>query len=223
MAPLICALLLTGCGGVYDKTKGWANRLSDWAETELETIAERPSPQNREIERGVVTGPAADNRSAFPARSRGQTQASREDSLRRSTTAGRPSIAATGMSRTGDKAPPLPKAKPVAAVAAVPSQTVAPSRAVVPSQANDSGFIVHLSSMRSQSSAHRQWEELQRTYPRYLRKLKISVQKVDLGERGVFYRVLAGPFPDKRTAQQVCSGLMAQKQYCTIIARRAAS
>lgn len=82
-----------------------------------------------------------------------------------------------------------------------------------PGKAADS-LAIHLSSLRSIASAKREWDQLQKAHPRLLGSLAMTVERTDLGKRGVFYRVLAGPLPDRSAASGICAQLKAKKQYC---------
>ncbi len=45
----------------------------------------------------------------------------------------------------------------------------------------------------------------------------MRVQKADLGARGVFYRVQAGPFADGSAASQTCDKAKRQKLACFVV------
>jgi cell division protein FtsN len=46
--------------------------------------------------------------------------------------------------------------------------------------------------------------------------LSPDVQKVDLGAKGIWYRLRAGPFADRPTAVDVCTKLKAQGATCFV-------
>jgi len=41
--------------------------------------------------------------------------------------------------------------------------------------------------------------------------------RVDLGEKGVFYRVQAGPLADAAAAERLCAELKERKQGCIVV------
>jgi cell division septation protein DedD len=52
-----------------------------------------------------------------------------------------------------------------------------------------------------------------------LGQLQAEFHRTDLGDKGTFYRVLAGPLPSRDEATQVCAALKAKdaRQYCRIL------
>ena len=74
----------------------------------------------------------------------------------------------------------------------------------------------HLSSLSSEAAAIQEWAQLQRKYPQQLGNLKLSVTRADLGARGIFYQVKAGPL-DVTTARSLCTALKARGQpFCEV-------
>lgn len=74
---------------------------------------------------------------------------------------------------------------------------------------------VHLASFRSKQAATRAWTQLRRAHRSLLGKLKSEVTRVNLGRRkGVYYRLIAGPFKSTAAASQVCRRLKSRRQYC---------
>jgi len=79
--------------------------------------------------------------------------------------------------------------------------------------------VLHLSSLRSEAAAKREWSDLQHSFPRPLGGMAAEFHRTELGEKGTFYRVLAGPLPSRDKAREVCAELKAKdaKQYCRIL------
>jgi tetratricopeptide (TPR) repeat protein len=74
---------------------------------------------------------------------------------------------------------------------------------------------VHLASFRSKQAATRAWTQLRRAHRSLLGKLKSEVTRVNLGRRkGVYYRLIAGPFKSTGAASQTCRRLKSRRQYC---------
>ena len=44
----------------------------------------------------------------------------------------------------------------------------------------------------------------------------MHIEKVDLGTKGIYYRVQAGPFTDKNAARDVCAKLTPKGQPCLV-------
>ncbi len=74
---------------------------------------------------------------------------------------------------------------------------------------------VHLASFRSKQAATRAWTQLRRAHRSLLGKLKSEVTRVNLGRRkGVYFRLIAGPFNSTAAASQACRQLKSRRQYC---------
>lgn len=69
--------------------------------------------------------------------------------------------------------------------------------------------FVQLASISSESAAPKEWTKLQKSHPS-LAGLEYRVQRADLGAKGVFFRIQAGPM-SKDSAKSVCDSVKAQK------------
>jgi SPOR domain len=98
-----------------------------------------------------------------------------------------------------------PAAEPRTRVAAV---TPAPAAAPAPA-GGGGGYVVQVSSQKSEADAHASYRVLQGKYPSVLGSQSVLVKRVDLGEKGTYYRAFAGPFSSADQAAQVCSSLKA--------------
>ena len=79
------------------------------------------------------------------------------------------------------------------------------------------GYFVQLASVKSDDGARKEWARMQRAHPDLLGDLELSVQSADLGERGVFFRIRTGPFPNRATAQDMCWQIEAAKLGCLVV------
>jgi len=73
---------------------------------------------------------------------------------------------------------------------------------------------VHLASYRSQKQADRGWAQMRRAYKTVLGSLKPEVKKINLGRKGVYYRLKAGPFKSAGAAKAACRQLKRRRQFC---------
>ncbi len=48
---------------------------------------------------------------------------------------------------------------------------------------------------------------------------ELAIREIDLGARGIFYRVQAGYFPDRASALELCTALKARGQDCLVVKR----
>ena len=234
LAVLLLAVLPGGCDAIYDDTKGWAGRLEasllgaapGTAEPAPDATApSRPAdavaaarPEEMAPPPAVPVEPVAIRALAAPGPQPGAPDGA----------AGPQGIMAAaseallaGAAKAPDDAPqpaalpPIPKSKPEApAVAKAPEQAAdqTADESVV-------AVVLHLSSLRSEEAAKRQWSDLQQSFPVPLGQLQAEFHRTDLGDKGTFYRVLAGPLPSRDEATQVCAALKAKdaKQYCRIL------
>ena len=74
---------------------------------------------------------------------------------------------------------------------------------------------LHLASFRSKKAATRAWSQLKRAHRSLLGSLRSEVNRVNLGKtKGIYYRLIAGPFKSGSEASGVCKKLKARRQYC---------
>lgn len=74
---------------------------------------------------------------------------------------------------------------------------------------------VHLASFRSKQAAGRAWTQLRRAHNSILGKLKTEIIRVNLGrKKGVYYRLVAGPFSSTAAAAKACKQLKSRRQFC---------
>lgn len=114
-------------------------------------------------------------------------------------------------------AAPPPKVASPAAPATPPAHKAAapPPKAVVPQ--NGKAWRVQLGAVRSEAAARKSWERLKAAQPDLLGKLGVITPKVDLGAKGTFYRIQAGPLADGAQAARYCSILKSRHVACIVI------
>ena len=81
-----------------------------------------------------------------------------------------------------------------------------------------SGVRIQLGAYRDQGAAQKDWQRLVKRYPDVLRRLHPEVTAINLGSRGTFQRLQAGPLPSRAAADEACAKLKAQKQGCIVVA-----
>lgn len=72
---------------------------------------------------------------------------------------------------------------------------------------------VHLASYRLEENAVSGWAELRESLPD-LQPHRARLERRDLGERGIFLRLKAGPFDSHEAALVFCEALRASERYC---------
>ena len=80
-------------------------------------------------------------------------------------------------------------------------------------------YFLQLASVKSEQAAQGEWVRLQKSHAEILGDMDLKVRSADLGDRGVFYRIQTGPFPNQATAEDLCWQLRAEKQDCLVIRR----
>jgi cell division septation protein DedD len=83
--------------------------------------------------------------------------------------------------------------------------------------AGSGGWKIQLASVKSDAVARQQWNRLQKVHSDLLGDMRLTVQQADLGNKGTFFRIQAGPLPDRTTAEDVCAELKAAKQPCIVV------
>lgn len=124
--------------------------------------------------------------------------------------------------------PPIPVAPPAPSQAVPPAQapqqqaqvtrpTPAPAAAPAPTQqaAIPSGAArIQLAAVRSVDAAQKEWARIQNANRDILGGMSMNVVTADLGERGIYYRIQAGPAAD---ANDVCTKLKARNVGCIVV------
>jgi len=79
------------------------------------------------------------------------------------------------------------------------------------------GWRIQIASVKSEDIAKSTWARLQAAHGDVLANLRMQPTKVDLGDKGVWYRVQAGPL-DEKQAHTVCGTLKTRKSDCVVVA-----
>ena len=87
--------------------------------------------------------------------------------------------------------------------------------APVPPEAG--AFRIQLGSLDSAVDAEAEWRRLRRRHRDLLEALRPRVQRADLGARGVFYRLQAGPLAGAGRAKGLCEALARRNVPCLVI------
>ena len=119
-----------------------------------------------------------------------------------------------------EETPPLPATdKTAASVGGAPEQT--PEQ--TPEQASESGlsavdgdFLIQLGAFRNRERATQAWENVRDKFPDVVTGLKADIAEAELGARGTFYRLRAGPLFDRAEADKLCVALKARGQGCIV-------
>jgi hypothetical protein len=127
---------------------------------------------------------------------------------------------------------PPPQPATTAALPLAPEVTTpAPPSAVAPAQrpapaartaartsagGGEGGYLVQVSSQRSESDARASFRTLQGKFPNQLGERQAVIRRADLGDKGVFYRAQVGPFGTVDEASKLCNELKAAGGQCVV-------
>jgi len=76
--------------------------------------------------------------------------------------------------------------------------------------------MVQISSQPSEAEAQASYRSTQGKYPAVLGSYTPLIKRVDLGEKGVKYRAMVGPFGTNNEAAQFCSSLKTAGGQCFV-------
>ncbi|MFH1344508.1 MAG: SPOR domain-containing protein [Pseudomonadota bacterium] len=87
----------------------------------------------------------------------------------------------------------------------------------VPAASNGGGgYLVQVASQKNESDAQASFRALQGKYPSVLGSRSPVIRRADLGDKGVYYRAMIGPFGSADEATQVCGSLKNAGGQCVI-------
>ena len=78
------------------------------------------------------------------------------------------------------------------------------------------GYVVQVSSQKNETEARASYRALQSKFPGVLGSHASLVKRVDLGDKGVYYRAFAGPFGSADEAVQLCNSLKSAGGQCFV-------
>jgi SPOR domain len=100
---------------------------------------------------------------------------------------------------------------------ATPQPTPAKPAVAVSQPGKAGGVRLQLGAVRSEAVAREEWARIKRSNPDLLGHLTAVALRADLGDKGVYYRIQAGPVADPATAERVCGALRQRHLACMIV------
>jgi cell division septation protein DedD len=116
----------------------------------------------------------------------------------------------------------VPQGTPPAAAAADTRTRLADVNPVNPVQTapsagvNSAGYLVQVSSQRNEADAQASYRALQGKFPAVLGSHAPLIKRADLGDKGVYYRAMVGPFGSSDEASQFCGNLKSAGGQCVV-------
>jgi hypothetical protein len=78
------------------------------------------------------------------------------------------------------------------------------------------GYLVQVSSQKNEAEAQASYRVLQGKYPAVLGSRSPVIKRADLGDKGVYYRAMVGPFGSREEALQLCGSLETAGGKCVV-------
>jgi SPOR domain len=85
-----------------------------------------------------------------------------------------------------------------------------------PAPAASGGYMVQVSSQKNEAEAQASYRVLQSKFPSVLGSHSPIIKRADLGEKGVYYRAMVGPFGTSDEAAQLCGSLKNAGGKCVV-------
>jgi hypothetical protein len=125
----------------------------------------------------------------------------------------RPTTTSTPQATVPTTAPPASQAPPAAAPATPPQTAAVPT----PGSTSDTkGYRLQLGAEKGPEIAKQEWDRIKRQNADLVGSLSASVDRADLGARGVFYRIHVGPIADAAQAERLCAQLRQRGVGCIL-------
>jgi hypothetical protein len=77
-------------------------------------------------------------------------------------------------------------------------------------------YLVQIASQRSEAEAQTSYRSFQTKYPALLGSRSPLIKRADLGEKGIYFRAMVGPFGTSDEASQFCSNLKTAGGQCVV-------
>lgn len=128
----------------------------------------------------------------------------------------RPELNRAPRAASSEPKPPVVETPKPVKQAAAPQANPKPQPAVTPRAAVREDFMVQLAASRSRALARGVYSKLQSNYNDLLGRRDPLILRVDLGDKGIFYRVNVPGFESRNAATQFCANLKSRGQDCLV-------
>jgi hypothetical protein len=92
----------------------------------------------------------------------------------------------------------------------------APAQQQVSNYVPAGSYVVQVASQKSEADARTSWQQLQAKYANVFGSYQATIKRVDLGDRGTFFRAMLGPFQNRDQAYEMCQNLKAAGGECIV-------
>ena len=97
-----------------------------------------------------------------------------------------------------------------------PPTRLAATNAVQTAPSAGGGYLVQVSSQKNEADVQASYRALQNKFPAALGSRPPVIKRADLGDKGVYYRTMVGPFGSTEEAAQFCGNLKSAGGQCVI-------
>ena len=80
-------------------------------------------------------------------------------------------------------------------------------------------YTIQLAALRDEASVRTLWKDLQKRYPAQLGALSMRIERADLGQKGIYYRLRATGLSTDKAARNVCHDLSKDKVACLFVGK----
>lgn len=94
-----------------------------------------------------------------------------------------------------------------------------PQLAAAPRFVANGPYVAQIAALQSQEAVEFAWARLSSRAPALFEQAQLDVERADLGQRGVYYRVRAGYFADRENTTLFCDRIKAMGQDCIAVRR----
>lgn len=94
-----------------------------------------------------------------------------------------------------------------------------PQLSPAPSFASSGRYVAQLAALQSEAGVEAAWRRYASRAPDLFARADMDVERADLGQRGVYYRIRAGYFADRENASRFCERIRQMGQDCIVAAR----
>lgn len=176
-----------------------------------------PNSQPRRIKTLTVSGDEADaGNSAAPAPVAPPPASSSKPAPAVRTVRTAPASTATAYASANSNAPLSLAPQAIQSVAAPRTQVATNAPEPIAPSTTGAGYMVQVSSQRNEADAQASYRVLQGKFPSVLGSRSPTIRRADLGEKGVYYRAMVGPFGSAEEASQVCGNLRSAGGQCVV-------
>ena len=102
---------------------------------------------------------------------------------------------------------------------AIEAPAGAPQLAPSPTFVANGPYVAQIAALQSEAAADVAWRRLSSRAPALFAAARLDVERADLGQRGIYYRVRAGYFADRVNAARFCERIRQMGQDCIAAAR----